>query len=468
MVDTPVRQSAALPSISHLESAKSDRHDEQSHRNGTALASPSHFRFGTQSVFGQSGNSGLISPPVSRRTSSEEHISIPPARQSLPSIHEALGGREPVLSYPGPPPPPPPSALPTSSSSYFPHANPTASSEAVKREHSLPSFLPAGQSQHNAPPPPPPSSTRISTLSGPSPMFPSQQPKIPSLQPIRTGNSPPNASSRPNPSYPPPLQRPAYESPPQSAPANATFEYSGYQSQYPYPPSSSSSVAGQGYAGPQTVMSAPAQYPGWTADASGKRELKPLKSHDHSVKRKLDHFELEASLYELHSASQQVFNASDHYLKRAKQAKTTGEPSTNVVSMNDVDGLSREIGTIQRAFARLQEMVSASHAELLEQQREMQRQHPDMSPEHNGYNTDAGNGMGNPSDPKQVKRRGRAAPPGRCHSCNRAETPEWRRGPDGARTLCNACGLHYAKLTRKMGPNAKASISSSNLRPKGV
>ncbi|KAG9523288.1 hypothetical protein KCU79_g23470, partial [Aureobasidium melanogenum] len=63
------------------------------------------------------------------------------------------------------------------------------------------------------------------------------------------------------------------------------------------------------------------------------------------------------------------------------------------------------------------------------------------------------------------KRRGRAAPPGRCHSCNRAETPEWRRGPDGARTLCNACGLHYAKLTRKAGKNA-AAISSSNLRPK--
>ncbi len=29
------------------------------------------------------------------------------------------------------------------------------------------------------------------------------------------------------------------------------------------------------------------------------------------------------------------------------------------------------------------------------------------------------------------------------------DTPEWRRGPDGARTLCNACGLHYAKLERK-------------------
>ncbi|CEP11653.1 hypothetical protein [Parasitella parasitica] len=29
----------------------------------------------------------------------------------------------------------------------------------------------------------------------------------------------------------------------------------------------------------------------------------------------------------------------------------------------------------------------------------------------------------------------------RCHSCNTTDTPEWRRGPDGARTLCNACGL---------------------------
>lgn len=39
------------------------------------------------------------------------------------------------------------------------------------------------------------------------------------------------------------------------------------------------------------------------------------------------------------------------------------------------------------------------------------------------------------------RRRGRAAPPARCHSCNRGETSHWRRGPDGTRTLCNACGL---------------------------
>ncbi|KAI1002193.1 hypothetical protein K3495_g6009 [Podosphaera aphanis] len=63
------------------------------------------------------------------------------------------------------------------------------------------------------------------------------------------------------------------------------------------------------------------------------------------------------------------------------------------------------------------------------------------------------------------KRRGRAAPPGRCHSCNRAETPEWRRGPDGARTLCNACGLHYAKLTRKSTVNKAQSASYSTSLP---
>ncbi|KAI0319535.1 GATA zinc finger-domain-containing protein, partial [Amylostereum chailletii] len=54
----------------------------------------------------------------------------------------------------------------------------------------------------------------------------------------------------------------------------------------------------------------------------------------------------------------------------------------------------------------------------------------------------------------KYRKRSRATPPGKCHSCNIRETPEWRRGPDGARTLCNACGLHYAKLMRKKDKNS--------------
>lgn len=50
--------------------------------------------------------------------------------------------------------------------------------------------------------------------------------------------------------------------------------------------------------------------------------------------------------------------------------------------------------------------------------------------------------QGGPGTPKnKYRKRSRATPPGKCHSCNITETPEWRRGPDGARTLCNACGL---------------------------
>ncbi|KAF9461481.1 hypothetical protein BDZ94DRAFT_806745 [Collybia nuda] len=36
-----------------------------------------------------------------------------------------------------------------------------------------------------------------------------------------------------------------------------------------------------------------------------------------------------------------------------------------------------------------------------------------------------------------------------CRGCNATSTPEWRRGPLGPRTLCNACGLVYAKLLKK-------------------
>ncbi|CAE6405107.1 unnamed protein product [Rhizoctonia solani] len=58
-------------------------------------------------------------------------------------------------------------------------------------------------------------------------------------------------------------------------------------------------------------------------------------------------------------------------------------------------------------------------------------------------------GQGNGSGKVKYKKRSRATPPGSCHSCEIGDTPEWRRGPDGQRTLCNACGLHYAKLVRK-------------------
>lgn len=41
-----------------------------------------------------------------------------------------------------------------------------------------------------------------------------------------------------------------------------------------------------------------------------------------------------------------------------------------------------------------------------------------------------------------------------CQMCGVTETPEWRRGPAGDHTLCNACGLHYAKSVRRQREQA--------------
>uniref|UniRef100_A0A0W0G3V0 White collar photoreceptors-like protein n=1 Tax=Moniliophthora roreri TaxID=221103 RepID=A0A0W0G3V0_MONRR len=36
-----------------------------------------------------------------------------------------------------------------------------------------------------------------------------------------------------------------------------------------------------------------------------------------------------------------------------------------------------------------------------------------------------------------------------CVTCGRTDSPEWRKGPLGPKTLCNACGLRWAKQQRK-------------------
>ncbi|CAG8705109.1 23088_t:CDS:2 [Cetraspora pellucida] len=102
---------------------------------------------------------------------------------------------------------------------------------------------------------------------------------------------------------------------------------------------------------------------------------------------------------------------------------------TNIINraydvLNILTGLKNEV------TSRNSDPSNSGNDDLLDLNR---KQRPDMASQRSKYR----------------KRSKRAAPPGRCHSCNISETPEWRRGPDGARTLCNACGLHFAKITRK-------------------
>ncbi|SCU97055.1 LAMI_0F08724g1_1 [Lachancea mirantina] len=51
-----------------------------------------------------------------------------------------------------------------------------------------------------------------------------------------------------------------------------------------------------------------------------------------------------------------------------------------------------------------------------------------------------------------------------CGHCSSSKTPEWRRGPKGKRSLCNACGLFYKKLVTKFGVEQAALILSQRKR----
>lgn len=66
------------------------------------------------------------------------------------------------------------------------------------------------------------------------------------------------------------------------------------------------------------------------------------------------------------------------------------------------------------------------------------------------------------SMPRRVRKRRDEADQS-CLSCSATETPEWRKGPTGPRTLCNACGLLFAKQCRKRELDAQARGD----RPKG-
>lgn len=54
--------------------------------------------------------------------------------------------------------------------------------------------------------------------------------------------------------------------------------------------------------------------------------------------------------------------------------------------------------------------------------------------------------------------------PRSCDECGAVESPEWRKGPKGPKTLCNACGLRWAKKTRKEEKMPRSANSATSLK----
>ncbi|GAA5858593.1 hypothetical protein JCM5353_000388 [Sporobolomyces roseus] len=49
-----------------------------------------------------------------------------------------------------------------------------------------------------------------------------------------------------------------------------------------------------------------------------------------------------------------------------------------------------------------------------------------------------------------------------CQNCGRTDSPEWRSGPTGPKSLCNACGLRWAKVQKINVPGGSPGSSASS------
>ncbi|KAF3009779.1 hypothetical protein E8E13_009840 [Curvularia kusanoi] len=501
------RQSVGLPPINHMDSNRFKREESEYQRklSTPSMVSPLHPHPAPSHVHGthhSPGTStkpgslaGLLSPPESRRTSGDEKETYKPtARQSLPSISEALGAEQ-SLPYTGPVPPPPSAPAPTSQH-YAPTPATTSPPDSRKRSFEPDSYSAQGPpnpfSQSRSPfvsgsaqvPPPPPPQSQLDSAPRPPyephAPYPAAQhnPRLPSLHPIKTTQSPPPLAARPPlpySSYPPaPPQVYEHSVPPPAEHMNGQYTYSKpHYASYP-PPTPASSGPPAAYP-PQTAYPAqPRYYPTSLRDNTearleekklGRTSLAP---YGESVKRHLDSFDLEASLNEMADGCGRISEFSKIYRQRAHETQRIGMTPQSVPNLQEIDDMIKQGERIQMSLQRMREVVfNHQQASLAEPVRDAHYRRV------NGYDHETSSSYGDDMKANggfagadnKTRKRGRAAPPGRCHSCNRAETPEWRRGPDGARTLCNACGLHYAKLTRKIGKDA---MTNSNLRPKSI
>ncbi|KAH6918451.1 white collar 2 protein [Coprinopsis sp. MPI-PUGE-AT-0042] len=52
-----------------------------------------------------------------------------------------------------------------------------------------------------------------------------------------------------------------------------------------------------------------------------------------------------------------------------------------------------------------------------------------------------------------------------CVTCGRTDSPEWRKGPLGPKTLCNACGLRWAKQVKKTEETMEVTPKDASTNP---
>ncbi|MCJ1306672.1 hypothetical protein MMC25_000315 [Agyrium rufum] len=431
---------------------------------------PPPYSYPSSTATSVAGITGYASPPDSRKTSDDDtHEPRTPSqvpRQSLPSISEAIGNA-PVLqpsqssqgtNYP-----------PTSAPNFPAHSNTISRpySQTVYSGPPNPFSQPQLPNFHERRPPP--LFTSHSAIESVN-RFSAANANGPTLYPSPSSNGPhlnsPRQATR---TYPEPRQSPSYP-PSQSRSSHLNKHTSSaprpsYATNYPSTSRSMNSPILSSY-----PSSKPSSSP-WLAEKpdfdpkSSKSMPQAPENFGKIVKRQLEVFDLEMSLQEIVESSEKTLDWARSYRNHAQQHQRSGPSALYIPSMGDWDEMHDAQTRAMDALNCIRGVIVTQQQMLSERTRQEASKAPSDYGDDGQAGSDQAEGGGGFAGGDPKKRRGKNAAPGRCHSCNRAETPEWRRGPDGARTLCNACGLHFAKLQRKNKNNA--AVGGSNLRPKG-
>jgi hypothetical protein len=357
-------------------------------------------------------------------------------RQSLPSLSEVFSGAkngpyspstsasgsagQGLVQQPAPPPPPPPSSsFATSGPSRIDSGLEARSAAADDRHFRYPRSEPAqgppgaaftyGEHREMSKPPDPPQ---------------------------RNGHHYAAASAAPPPPPPPPPPMSSYAQQGQLPP-----------SQYPLP---------QGPISPRH-MGPPGAYDRQRLLHSDEDYGSQRRFETSTLNRHLDAWGYSDSLHMILSSSSTIRNFAEAYCKLASEEHGRHPIPERLPTRGEIESMLGNVEMIKKSLENVRELQHNVETEKAREMGKHQRTFEDDDVSMYGDGMKQTYNMG-----EVKKRRGRAAPPGRCHSCNRIDTPEWRRGPDGARTLCNACGLHYAKLERKRQMEQRA------IRPKAV
>ncbi|KAL5585828.1 hypothetical protein FOVSG1_013520 [Fusarium oxysporum f. sp. vasinfectum] len=350
-----------------------------------------------------------------------------PDRQSLPSISEVIQGTEP-----GPYTFRPPSSIQTGFSLSPPFALVRQPLHKTEKHPFLQQLLPASSfplRQHALPvfsDPPRPPVTSLPSLLPASDC--SQSPSSKAEIPFQHHHP----EQQKTPKLHPPLSG-VYAHPPLPSPPPAPVTYQPRQLR------------------PGRQMPLPA-YP-----TPPRHDYAPPAIYDAPVKRHIGSWSYEDSLSQISSSSHTILHCAEAYNRIALEQHGTHLIPERLPTEWELSDMLSNMELIKRSLEHVEDLVQTSI------QNERTHEGVKMKCLYRGENHAliSAHAMQPSFGMAEIKKqRARTARPGRCHRCSRIDTPEWRRGPDGARTLCNTCGLHYAKLKRKR------QLKASSIGPK--